>query len=130
MRLKFYITLLVLGINHQLISQTCNTPEAPGLTCSSAPVLCNLDGYCSTTPSSNPGGDPGPFCGFIENAHWLKFVAGSSNISIEVSPSNCINGLQGQIFFTTRYWLRLGCARFILGGEVLRAVSVPPTIWP
>ena len=101
MRLKFYITLLVLGINHQLISQTCNTPEAPGLTCSSAPVLCNLDGYCSTTPSSNPGGDPGPFCGFIENAHWLKFVAGSSNISIEVSPSNCINGLQGQIFFTT-----------------------------
>ena len=80
--------------------QNCNLPVPPGLTCDTAPVLCQLDGYCSTTVNSNVQPAPGPFCGQIENAHWIKFAAGSTEISLQISPSDCGNGLQGHIYQT------------------------------
>lgn len=98
--MKIMATFFAVFLCNCIFSQNCNIPYPPGLDCEDAPVLCVLDGYCSTTVNSNPGIAPPSFCGQIENAHWLKFVAGSNNLSLEVTPSNCNLGLQGQIYST------------------------------
>lgn len=97
-KLALLIPFLISFLNTSF-SQICNQPEAPGLTCESAPVLCRLDGYCSTLPNSNGGVEPQPFCGQFENNHWIKFVASGPNLVIAVTPSNCNQGagLQGII---------------------------------
>ncbi|MCR9289226.1 MAG: gliding motility-associated C-terminal domain-containing protein [Bacteroidetes bacterium] len=80
----------------------CNIPEPPSLTCLNAPVLCDLNGYCSTSLGNNPQPTPNAFCGVVENASWLAFVAGSANLSIRITPDNCNNnaGMQGHILQT------------------------------
>jgi len=98
--MKIMTTIFALFLFQISFAQDCNIPYPPGLDCADAPVLCVLDGYCSTTVNSNPGIAPPSFCGQVENAHWLKFIAGSNTLSLEVTPSNCNLGLQGQIYAT------------------------------
>ncbi len=79
-------------------------PE-PGNTCPEAPILCeNLDGYCSTINNNNTAqafpGCPGAWT--LNNDEWFAFYAGTTTITIQVTPSNCsqgaIEGLQGGIY--------------------------------
>lgn len=78
----------------------------PGNTCPQAPILCpNLDGYCSTINNNNVS-QPFPGCGApwtLNNDEWFAFFAGSTSITIQVTPSNCSSGLnmglQGGIYF-------------------------------
>jgi len=66
--------------------------------CNDPPVECDLDvinGFMSCTPEYN-GGTFGPMCngeGNIENASYFSFVAGSSDITITIGVSDCINGI-------------------------------------
>ena len=77
----------------------------PGNTCVTAPVLCeNLDGYCATINNSNQT-QPFPGCGgqwVLNNDEWFAFFAGTTSITIQVTPSNCSQGpsmgLQGGIY--------------------------------
>jgi gliding motility-associated-like protein len=76
-----------------------------GNTCPEAPVLCeNLDGYCNTINNNNI---PQPFPGCagqwtLNNDEWFAFFAGTTSITIQVTPSNCSPGqnmgLQGGIY--------------------------------
>ena len=99
---------LLFGAAYALSAQ-CNLPEPPGtgpLGCQNAPVLCStadLDGYCSTTGNTGAGVCPPPFCATCENSHWLAFYAGTSTVSLLITPSNCVGGggLQAQIFATS-----------------------------
>jgi gliding motility-associated-like protein len=85
-----------------LIAQDCNFPLPPGNTCSDAPLLCDLDGYCSDNSAAINSGTPNAFCGIVENNNWISFIAGSTTLEIEVSVFNCNqgSGLQVQVFET------------------------------
>lgn len=106
----FYILLPVLLVlqGGLLFAQPCppvGFPD-PGNTCPEAPILCeNLDGYCATINNNN-GPQPFPGCSgqwTLNNDEWFAFFAGTTEIVIEVTPSNCSQGpgqegLQGGIY--------------------------------
>ncbi|MBK6933202.1 MAG: hypothetical protein IPH12_20965 [Saprospirales bacterium] len=76
----------------------------PGNTCPLAPILCeNLDGYCATINNNNTTQTfPGCPGWQLNNDEWFAFFAGSTSITIQVTPSNCssggMQGLQGGIY--------------------------------
>ncbi len=89
---KLTITCIALLCSLSIYAQ-CNFPAPPGSTCSSATFFCNgeVDNFCSTLPSGGAAG-PSPLCngnGVPNNIHWIAFAAGSANISITITPSNC-----------------------------------------
>lgn len=78
---------------------------SPGNTCPQAPILCeNLDGYCASINNNNVVQSfPGCSGWFLNNDEWFAFYAGSTTITIEVTPYNCTQGggfigLQGGIY--------------------------------
>ena len=107
---RHYLLLLLslLWLGQSSYAQPCPPPgfPEPGNTCAQAPILCdNLDGYCSTINNNNvPQSFPG--CGGmwqLNNDEWFAFFAGSTSISIVITPSNCSQngnnqGLQGGIY--------------------------------
>ncbi|MFK8101083.1 MAG: gliding motility-associated C-terminal domain-containing protein [Saprospiraceae bacterium] len=78
-----------------LNAQPCDIP--PGVTtCQAAGITCQgLDGYCATLETNSNGIGPNPLCngtGVPNNIEWFAFIAGSTTISIQLTPSNC-NGV-------------------------------------
>lgn len=78
-------------------------PPASDL-CSSAPLICNLNGYTGSTsssytwtPANEPSGTaqptPGPagtFCGTeITNSSWIRFQASATTVNLTVDVMNC-----------------------------------------
>lgn len=82
------------------------TFPAPAIDCADAPVLCqDLDGYCNNLGDHAIPLSPFPACpgGFtISNPSWFAFFAGSTEITLRITPSNCSNGpqpgMQGGIY--------------------------------
>jgi gliding motility-associated-like protein len=109
--------LLLLSVN-QLAAQGCNFPLPPSNTCANAPLLCNLDGYCSDNSAAANSGTPNAFCGVVENNNWISFIAGSETLEIKVSVFDCNNGngLQVQVFETSN------CNTFIAKSNCLDPV--------
>lgn len=85
-----------------LSAQDCNFPLPPANICMNAPLLCDLDGYCSNNMAATNSGTPNAFCGIVENNNWVAFLAGSETFTLELSVSDCDfgTGLQAQIFST------------------------------
>lgn len=106
--MKFHYLLLaclLTGVTPSLFAQ-CPPPgfPQPGNTCPQAPILCeNLDGYCATINNNNTTQNfPGCPGWQLNNDEWFAFFAGSTSITIQVTPSNCsaggMMGLQGGIY--------------------------------
>lgn len=104
---RFALTFFYLAVTLKTMAQ-CPPPgmPQPGNTCATAPIICgNLDGYCSTTDNNNPV-HAFPGCtGFqLNNDEWLAFFAGTTTITLRITPSNCSfdsvsnTGLQGGIY--------------------------------
>ncbi len=79
----------------------CPDPPPPGgPSCSASCVYCNFDGYMGINNGAPSGGPL--VCGqiTIHNDVWYGFVAGTSDITIDLITSNCQNGdgLQVAIF--------------------------------
>lgn len=96
--LALFFSFTYLGLNAQ-----CNIPFAPSLTCASAPVICDLDGYCTTTGGTNSADQPSTFCGSVQNNQWFAFVAGSANITLDFIVGLCGGtgsgtGLQAHVY--------------------------------
>ena len=96
--LAFFFFFTYLSLNAQ-----CNLPFPPALTCASAPVICDLDGYCTTTGGPNTTDDPTTFCGSVHNNQWFAFVAGTANITLDFIVTTCTGtgsgtGLQAQVY--------------------------------
>ena len=96
--LAFFFSFTYLGLNAQ-----CNIPFPPSLSCSEAPVICDLDGYCTTTTGANGTDNPSTFCGSVQNNQWFAFVAGSTNIELDFIVTTCTGtgsgtGLQAQVY--------------------------------
>ncbi|HFA50028.1 MAG TPA: gliding motility-associated C-terminal domain-containing protein [Bacteroidetes bacterium] len=96
-----YVSLFFLNIS-LAVAQPCNFPLPPANTCAQAPLLCNLDGYCSNNSAAVNSGTPNAFCGQVENNNWVSFIAGSTTFVLEITFSNCNQGagMQAQIFAT------------------------------
>ncbi|MBV6443396.1 MAG: hypothetical protein EPGJADBJ_05135 [Saprospiraceae bacterium] len=108
MKIFYQILVCALSLLSSPLFAQCPPPgfPDPGNSCPEAPVLCeNLDGYCATINNNNTQ-QPFPGCGnqfVLNNDEWFAFFAGSTSITIQVTPSNCSQngnqeGLQGGIY--------------------------------
>lgn len=78
---------------------------------------CNLHNYIGTT--SGWVGDPNPpgWCSQVQNDQWLPFVAGATNATITVTPSNCTtgNGIQFAVYPSACGSLPVACSEGCAG---------------
>jgi gliding motility-associated-like protein len=96
--LALLLSFTYLGLNAQ-----CNIPFPPSLDCASAPVICSLDGYCTTSGGFNNTDQPSTFCGSVQNNQWFAFVAGTVDITLDFIVGLCGGtmsgtGLQAQVY--------------------------------
>ena len=62
-------------------------------TCIEACVICNIDGYTGINNDPQTGQAPPGFCtNNVHHMQWIAFIAGSTNLTITVTPSNCNTG--------------------------------------
>ena len=87
-------------------ANTCPPPGMPpiGANCSVAPLSClGIDGYCGELGTDNSATVyPGCPSNVLNNDDWIAFVAGSTEITLEITPINCQGqnmqvGMQGGI---------------------------------
>ncbi len=69
---------------------------SPAVLCEQACIFCNFDGYVGTT-QGYPSGPATNFCGTVENAQWIGFIAGLAEATFTVHPSDCSDGNGVQI---------------------------------
>lgn len=63
-------------------------------TCIEACIICDIDGYTGTHSSDVNGELPDDFCTFfVHNAQWIAFQAGSEDLMIELTVSDCEIGV-------------------------------------
>lgn len=72
----------------------------PSLTCEDAPIVCQLDGFSSSTGGPNATDQPSTFCGSVQNNHWISFLAGSDTLIFHFNIGQTLwgNGVQAQVF--------------------------------
>jgi len=90
---SFVIASTVSTFNAQAQCPPPGFPQ-PGNSCTQAPILCaNLDGYCATINNNNTSQNFPGCPGFqLNNDEWFAFFAGSTTITMVVTPSNCSQG--------------------------------------
>ncbi|WP_367391361.1 gliding motility-associated C-terminal domain-containing protein [Lewinella sp. LCG006] len=65
-------------------------PPAMTPTCMEACVICDIDGFTGRHESNVPGMAPADFCTIVvHNAQWIAFIAGTEDLTIEITTSNC-----------------------------------------
>lgn len=80
--------------------QACGANAVASDVCTSAPIICNLNGYCGTTSGwytrdhgnieGAPWGGSDVFsCGSIQNNSWISFVASATTASFNITSSQC-----------------------------------------
>ncbi|TNE53902.1 MAG: hypothetical protein EP344_14625 [Bacteroidetes bacterium] len=74
---------------------TCNGTFS-AIICEQACISCNFDGYVGST-QGYPSGPAVDFCGTVENAQWMGFIAGTAEATFTVYPSDCNDGNGVQI---------------------------------
>lgn len=101
--MRTILSYIILSLSMYIASaQPCDFPLPPSNTCDEAPLLCDLDAYCSNNSAATNSGTPNAFCGQVENNNWVRFIAGSEEFVLEITVSNCNqgSGIQAQIFST------------------------------
>lgn len=87
--LFLWLTLISCSVSAQLVPACAG--GSPATTCANACINCNFNGYSGST-AGYPSGIVPNFCGTVENAQWMGFIAGAGNATFTVIPSNCSNG--------------------------------------
>ncbi len=72
------------------LPSACNG-TATVVACEEVCISCNFDGYFGST-EGYPSGKATDFCGTIENAQWMGFIAGAIEATFTITPSNCTDG--------------------------------------
>lgn len=92
-RLIFLLTsigcLSVVMLKAQL-PVACNGTSS-AIICEQACISCNFDGYAGST-QGYPSGPAVDFCGTVENAQWMGFIAGTAEATFTVFPTDCNDG--------------------------------------
>jgi len=90
---KRTIGLLFLFLSTQfLFAQPLPCEEPPTMTsfCEDACIICDIDGFTGRHESSVIGEAPPDFCTIVvHNAQWIAFIAGSEDLEVQLSVSNC-----------------------------------------
>lgn len=69
--------------------EPCVNPEMTPR-CVDACVICDIDGFSGRNFDRNGGEAPRDFCTtFVHNISWIAFVAGTPNLTLDVTVSNC-----------------------------------------
>jgi hypothetical protein len=92
MRLTIFLPfclLVSLPATAQLVPACAGGSSAT--TCATACINCNFNGFVGST-AGFPSGIVPNFCGTVENAQWLGFIAGAGEATFTVTPSDCANG--------------------------------------
>lgn len=95
--LRGLICVLSFQIPFSVIAQPVPCGPVPDMTptCIDACVICDINGYTGINDDTQQGQAPPGFCTTqIHHMQWIAFIAGSTNLTITVKPSNC-NGGQG-----------------------------------
>jgi hypothetical protein len=92
--LSFGFFLLTYSLSAQLAPACAG--GSPATTCANACINCNFNGYNGST-AGYPSGVVPNFCGTVENAQWMGFIAGASNATFTVAASDCADGNGVQI---------------------------------
>ncbi len=73
--------------------QICMNPAIMTPTCAEACIICDIDGFTGRNTSGLKGVAPPGFCtGTVHNIQWIAFIAGTTNLTLEVTVTNCKNG--------------------------------------
>ncbi len=117
---KLSLTTFCVFLFQILSAQPCNFPFSASNTCDTAPIVCTLDGYCSSNVGATNTGTPNAFCGIVENNSWVSFIAGSTTFELQITVDNCNlgNGLQAQFLGTddcNDYFSVSNCLNPVLG---------------
>ncbi len=71
----------------------CGNPANMTSFCLDACVVCDIDGFTGVNNSNISGEAPPGFCTTtVHNAQWIAFRAASTNLTLQVSVSNCASG--------------------------------------
>lgn len=71
----------------------CSDPAIMTPTCAAACIICDIDGFTGINNGGSVGEAPPDFCTKeVHNARWIAFMAGSTNLKIQLSVSNCQSG--------------------------------------
>ncbi|MBX2892374.1 MAG: gliding motility-associated C-terminal domain-containing protein [Saprospiraceae bacterium] len=92
---------LVLAITANLYAQLpapCGGSSETANSCQNACIYCNFDGLTGSTAfGDSDGGNDVDFCGTLENAQWIGFIAGSTSATFTANPFFCNDGNGVQI---------------------------------
>jgi hypothetical protein len=87
--LFLWLSCISYSISAQLVPACAGGSTAT--TCATACINCNFNGYFGST-AGFPSGIVPNFCGTVENAQWMGFIAGAGEATFTVIPSNCAYG--------------------------------------
>ena len=89
---KYLLLLLMLSALNILEAQPipCEEPATMTSFCVDACIICDIDGFTGRHESNIVGEAPSDFCTFfVHNAQWIAFIAGSTDLVVSLSVSNC-----------------------------------------
>lgn len=89
---RVVICVLLFRIPFSAIAQPLPCGPVPDMTptCIDACVICDINGYTGINDDTQQGQAPPGFCTTqIHHMQWIAFIAGSTNLTITVKPSNC-----------------------------------------
>jgi gliding motility-associated-like protein len=121
----FSLALALWGIAPLLAQPApCGTPASMTSTCAPACVVCDIDGF--TGINDNPASGVGPF-GFctttVHHIQWIAFIAGSTDLTLSVSVTNCQNAAFQENGLEVGIYYSLNCQNFQLvsncNGDIL-----------
>lgn len=124
------ISLLVICCAFQALAQL--PPACAGgstaTSCATACINCNFNGFVGNT-TGFPSGIVPNFCGTVENAQWLGFIAGADHAAFTVTPADCANGDGVQIaLYEDCMGMPVACAMGEMnGGNLPVVLDVPLT---
>lgn len=68
----------------------CTDPPTMTSFCKDACIICDIDGYTGRNGTGGTGEAPPGFCTtFLHNAKWIAFIAGSTDLKIRMTVTNC-----------------------------------------
>jgi PKD-like domain/SprB repeat len=122
------LTAFGLMAAHPLTAQlptACNGTVS-GISCEVTCISCNFNGFVGST-AGYPSGVVPEFCGTVENVQWLGFIAGESNATFTINPSNCVNGDGLQVaLYQYCDMPPIACEKGEMGGGLMPvAINVP-----
>ncbi|PHI20985.1 hypothetical protein CEQ90_04675 [Lewinellaceae bacterium SD302] len=96
---RFVLTIGIATLLGQIMNSqpaVCPPDEVPTMTpfCEQACVICDIDGFTGRNGRDENYFLPADFCTQVQhNGKWIGFIAGSENLEVRMSVSNCELGI-------------------------------------